>query len=93
MSTAEDAAPPLDPALYESRAWVPIAVVTSTLTIATISVCLRVYTRAFMLRSFGKDDWAAIIAVILAISSGIMVTTSTCWVPTPLWWRLLCRSC
>jgi hypothetical protein len=29
-----------------------------------------------MIRQFGADDWAAIIAIILALGSGIMVTSS-----------------
>ncbi|GAB1310585.1 Rhodopsin domain-containing protein [Madurella fahalii] len=76
MST-EATAPPLDPALYESRAGVPIAVVTVALTVATTAVSLRCYTRAVMLRQFGWDDWAAIVAILLAMGSGIMVATNT----------------
>ncbi|KAL2021637.1 hypothetical protein VTK56DRAFT_6990 [Thermocarpiscus australiensis] len=67
----------LDPALYESRAGVPIAVVAVSLTVATAAVTLRSYTRAIMIRSFGPDDWAAIVAMILAMGSGIMVATNT----------------
>ena len=73
---SETASPPLDPALYESRAHVPIIVVTVALSVATASVCLRTYARAVMIRQFGADDWAAIIAIILALGSGIMVASS-----------------
>ena len=68
--------PPLDPALYESRAHIPIIVVTVALFVATGCVCLRTYARAVMIRQFGADDWAAIIAIVLALGSGIMVTSS-----------------
>ena len=66
-----------DPALYESRAGVPIAVVSATLAIATIAVSLRTYVRAVMIKQLGMDDWAAMLALILAMGSGIMVATNT----------------
>ncbi|KAK4152519.1 hypothetical protein C8A00DRAFT_16162 [Chaetomidium leptoderma] len=69
--------PPLDPALYESRAGVPIAVVTATLLIATTCVGLRTYARAVMIRQFGADDWCAVVAMILALGSGLMVASNT----------------
>lgn len=78
MSIDTTTPPPLDPTLYESRAGVPIAVATVALTVATSAVCLRSYARAVMLRQFGWDDWAAIVALLLAMGSGIMVATSTC---------------
>ncbi|KAK3905781.1 hypothetical protein C8A05DRAFT_12456 [Staphylotrichum tortipilum] len=62
---------------YESRAGVPIAVVTTGLTVALIAVSLRTYARAVLIRQFGYDDWAAIAALVLAIGSGIMVTMNT----------------
>ncbi|KAJ4297315.1 hypothetical protein N0V88_004233 [Collariella sp. IMI 366227] len=62
---------------YESRAGVPIAVVTITLTTATTAVALRTYARAVMIRQFGADDWAAVVALILALGSGIMVASNT----------------
>ena len=71
--------PPLDPALYESRAHIPIIVVTLALAVATASVSLRTYARAVMIRQFGADDWAAIVAIVLALGSGIMVASSACF--------------
>jgi hypothetical protein len=68
--------PPLHPSYYADRSGVPIAVVTATLIIATACVCLRIYTRAFIIRRFGPDDWAAVIAIILVIGSGVMVALS-----------------
>ncbi|KAK4193246.1 hypothetical protein QBC35DRAFT_100231 [Podospora australis] len=69
--------PDLDPALYESKAYIPITVVAVTLAIATTAVALRSYARAVLIRQFGLDDWAAIVAVILAIGSGTMVASNT----------------
>lgn len=72
-----DATTELDPALYESRAGVPIAVVVTSLTVSLVAVAMRTYARAVMIRQFGADDWAAILAVVLAMGSGIMVASST----------------
>ena len=71
MSTADGAA--LDPALLESRAHIPIIVVTMVLFLASSAVGLRTYTRAVLIRQFGMDDYAAIVALVLAMGSGIMV--------------------
>lgn len=64
--------------LNESVAYVPITVVAVVLGVATLAVSLRVYARAVMIRQFGYDDWAAVVALVLAIGSGIMVATSMC---------------
>lgn len=71
MSTANEV--PLDPALLESRAHIPIDVVTLVLCLASTAVGLRSYTRAQLIRQFGMDDIAAICALVLAMGSGIMV--------------------
>ncbi|KAK4129174.1 hypothetical protein N657DRAFT_652645 [Parathielavia appendiculata] len=70
-------AEPLDPALYESQAGIPIAVVTVTLTIALTAVCLRTYVRAVMIGQFGADDWAAVVALVLAMGSGSLALPDT----------------
>lgn len=73
------ATPPIQPlqlSYYADRSWVPITVVTATLSIATFCVCLRIYVRAFIIRRFGVDDWAAVIAIVLIIGSGVMVALS-----------------
>jgi hypothetical protein len=51
-------------------------VVTVSLTLATTAAVLRSYARAVMIRQFGADDWAAIVALVLALGSGIMVASS-----------------
>ncbi|KAK0624600.1 hypothetical protein B0T17DRAFT_245961 [Bombardia bombarda] len=67
----------LDPSAYDSRAGVPIAVVTVCLAVATVCVAMRVYSRAVLIHQFGMDDWAAVIALLLAIGSGSMVASNT----------------
>ena len=48
----------------QSRAGVPIAVVSVTLVIATIAVLSRSYTRICLVHRFGMDDWAAALALV-----------------------------
>jgi len=67
---------PLDLALYEPRAHIPITVVAVVLTLASTAVGLRTYTRAVLLRQFGIDDVTAILALVLAMGSGIMAASS-----------------
>lgn len=66
----------LDPALYESRAYIPTTVVSVVLSLATLTVGLRCYARAVLIRQFGIDDWAILVALVLAMGSGIMVASS-----------------
>lgn len=79
MSTANGAPP--DPALLESRAHIPIVVVTLVLCLASTAVGLRSYTRAQLIRQFGMDDIAAICALVLAMGSGIMVAYVNSFIP------------
>ncbi|KAK1833848.1 hypothetical protein QBC39DRAFT_345368 [Podospora conica] len=75
MSTTNEAPP--GPALLESRAHIPVTVVTVVLCLASTAVGLRSYTRAQLIRQFGMDDAAAIVALVLAMGSGIMVASNT----------------
>ncbi|KAK3497513.1 uncharacterized protein B0T23DRAFT_85793 [Neurospora hispaniola] len=63
--------------VWESRAHVPITVVTVVLGFATLAVGLRTYARAVLIRQFGMDDYAAVIALVFAMGSGIMVASNT----------------
>ncbi|CCC07814.1 hypothetical protein SMACR_01380 [Sordaria macrospora] len=63
--------------VWESRAHVPITVVTVVLGLASLAVGLRTYARAVVIRQFGMDDYAAITALIFAMGSGIMVASNT----------------
>lgn len=67
---------PLPPSAYESKAYVPIAAVAVTLSLTTAAVSLRTYTRIYMIRQFGMDDWAAIVALVFAMACGIMIAIS-----------------
>ena len=71
-----DPTEPLDPAPYESRAYIPTTVVSVVLSLATITVGLRCYARAVLISQFGIDDWAILVALVLAMGSGIMVASS-----------------
>lgn len=62
--------------VWESCAHVPITVVTVVLGFATLAVGLRTYARAVLTRQFGMDDYAAVIALVFAMGSGIMVASS-----------------
>ncbi|KAK1757853.1 hypothetical protein QBC47DRAFT_341077 [Echria macrotheca] len=70
-------AEPLDAALHQSRAHIPITVVSVVLSLASIAVGARCYARAVLIRQFGMDDWAALVALVLAMGSGIMVASNT----------------
>lgn len=62
--------------VWETRTHVPITVVTVVLGFATLAVGLRTYARVVLIRQFGMDDYAAIIALLFAMGSGIMVASS-----------------
>lgn len=49
--------------LSESRAYAVIAGISVLLSITVLVVGLRIYTRFFMLKTVGRDDWAAITAL------------------------------
>jgi hypothetical protein len=49
---------------YESRQTTVIGVTTFVLAVTAIAVSLRVYTRAFILRQFGVDDWIAVVTFV-----------------------------
>jgi len=68
--------PEYDYDIYDSRSGVAIAAVSACLSVAFTAVALRVYTRAVMIRQFGADDWAAVVAYLLALASGLFVATS-----------------
>jgi len=53
--------------LQESRAPTVIGVVTFMLSFTTVAVGLRIYTRAFILRQMGLDDWTAIFTLVSII--------------------------
>ncbi|RYP93297.1 hypothetical protein DL770_000586 [Monosporascus sp. CRB-9-2] len=63
-------------AVNESKAWVTIAVVSTTLSIALAALGLRVFTRSVLVKQFGADDWAALAAGFCALTCGLLVAIS-----------------
>lgn len=62
----------LPPGTGDDRSWVAIFTVVLCLSVATFMVGLRIYTRAFVTKPMGVDDWAAIITLVrLAPPRGI----------------------
>ena len=61
-----DAAAPdaLPPGTNDDKSWVAIFIVVLCLTVATLMVGLRIYTRRFITKQMGMDDWAAVITLV-----------------------------
>jgi hypothetical protein len=47
------------------------------LALSTIAIVLRCYCRAFVVKSFGLDDWSAIAAWVSLLSRAIMLSKLT----------------
>lgn len=56
--------PELPPGSFDSRVPTVIGVVTFTLSVATLFVGLRIYTRAVVIKQLGYDDLCAVIALV-----------------------------
>lgn len=52
----------------ESQAWVTITVTTVATAVALTVACLRFFTRAVLIKQFGSDDWAALVAMVRVIA-------------------------
>jgi hypothetical protein len=65
---ADPAAPPMDPTMipgyHDDRSGLAIFCVVFCLTVATIMVGLRTWTRKVIIDKMGADDWAAIITMV-----------------------------
>ena len=66
-----DAAPPeaLPPGTYDDKSWIAIFTVVLCLTVSTTAVGLRIYTRKFITKQMGIDDWAAIVTLVRLLPS------------------------
>jgi hypothetical protein len=64
MSAIGPPPPGLDP--NESRAGVIIGVVCFVLAVASTALALRIYTRGFLLKKLGPDDYIACFAYVSA---------------------------
>ncbi|GAW20032.1 hypothetical protein ANO14919_095260 [Xylariales sp. No.14919] len=64
---------PIDPKTlpHDNRAHVLISAVIGVLLIASLSVGLRLYTRAYLLGRTGPDDYLILLALALAIATGV----------------------
>ncbi|KAI1345017.1 hypothetical protein F5Y15DRAFT_14514 [Xylariaceae sp. FL0016] len=71
--------PSIDPSTlpHDNRGNVLIGVVCVVCSIATIAVALRFYTRAFMVKQVGADDYLSLVALILALATGISQAANT----------------
>ena len=54
----------LPPGSFESRVPIVIGVIILTLSVATIAVGLRIYTRKVILNSLGIDDFFAVFTLV-----------------------------
>jgi hypothetical protein len=60
----------------ESRSWILLAVSWPLCALSTLLVTLRILVRTHLLRSFGWDDTAILLALLCAIINTILVTIS-----------------
>ncbi|GAP92805.1 putative integral membrane protein [Rosellinia necatrix] len=70
---------PVDPESlpHDNRAHVLIIVVVVVLSIASISVGLRIYTRAYLLKQIGLDDYLSLLALLMAFATGVSQCINT----------------
>lgn len=63
----------LPPGSYDSRVSTTIGVTVSTLSVASIAVVLRTYTRGWIIHQMGIDDYFAIFSLLFAYGTGITI--------------------
>lgn len=66
------------PGYYDDRSGLAIFYVVLCLTVATIFVGLRIWTRKVIINMLGVDDWAAMITLVITWVEGIAIAQSTC---------------
>ncbi|KAI1131367.1 hypothetical protein F5Y10DRAFT_287143 [Nemania abortiva] len=62
---------------HDNQAHVLIGVVVPVLSVATLSVALRIYTRTCLLKQVGADDYLALLSLLLAIATGVSECVNT----------------
>ncbi|SPO05143.1 related to integral membrane protein [Cephalotrichum gorgonifer] len=67
----------LPPGFNDDKSWIAIFTVTLCLTVATVMVGLRVYTRMVVTKQMGMDDWAAIFTLLITYADGITIAFQT----------------
>jgi hypothetical protein len=71
-----DTTVPLPPGSYDTRVPTTIAVTVLSLTIASVVVVLRTYTRGWITKQMGVDDYLAIASLFTAYGTGIAILSS-----------------
>ncbi|KAK7442888.1 hypothetical protein Landi51_09436 [Colletotrichum acutatum] len=61
----------------DSRVPIVVGVTSFVLSVAFLAVSIRVYTRIFVIRQFGMDDWASVFAFLLVLGCGLAVALNT----------------
>ncbi|KAJ4393158.1 hypothetical protein N0V93_002365 [Gnomoniopsis smithogilvyi] len=56
--------------------WIALTVVCSVLSLATLIVGLRIYTRKFLLKHLGWDDYIVVLALIIMVIDGSVVLST-----------------
>ncbi|KAK4163955.1 hypothetical protein QBC43DRAFT_211601 [Cladorrhinum sp. PSN259] len=68
---------PVDPAESKQPAIIAISVTLPAL--SALAIALRLYTRLFIVKLTGPDDWLIVVALFLAIDTSIEVVLETHW--------------
>jgi hypothetical protein len=73
-----DATAALQPGSNDSRVSTTIGVTVLCLSVASATVVLRVYTRGWIMKQMGVDDYFAIASLLIAYGTGIAILCSMC---------------
>ncbi|KAI1114471.1 hypothetical protein F5Y14DRAFT_170137 [Nemania sp. NC0429] len=71
--------PPVDAETlpHDNRGYVLISAVVVVVSVASLSTALRIYTRACLIKKVGADDYLALLALALAIATGVSECVNT----------------
>jgi hypothetical protein len=58
------------------RDGIVVIAITIELVVVTIAVALRVYTRKFIVKKLGRDDWAVVVSLVRCTSSHVRLENS-----------------
>ncbi|KAM7200850.1 putative integral membrane protein [Naviculisporaceae sp. PSN 640] len=71
--------PQLPPGAYDDMSGTVIGVVAFCLVFSTIMVALRLFTRVYVVKLVGIDDYAAVISLFVIYAAGIPIALMTQW--------------
>lgn len=77
-----DPGAPLPPGSYDSRVSTTVDVTVFCLSIASVVVVLRTYTRGWIVNQMGVDDYFAIASLMIAYGTGVAILCSKTSYPT-----------